>query len=123
MISGIQGGMEISADMIQQRQEEMFSKIDQNGDGSIDKSEFQVMSEKMSEMSGQSIDFEEVFSEIDTDGNGQLSLEEMESFRPPRPPQGMGMDMNSQDQSATYQNPALGTVSTDLTGELLDILG
>lgn len=70
--------------------EEMFAKIDANGDGSIDKSELQSFTEKMSNQDGDTIDISKMFTDIDTDGDGAISQDEFLAAKPPDPPQGMG---------------------------------
>jgi Ca2+-binding EF-hand superfamily protein len=54
----------------------MPSKIDQNSDGSIDKSEMQALVDKLAEHSGQSISVDELFSQYDADADGTLSADE-----------------------------------------------
>jgi len=70
--------------------EEMFAKIDSNGDGSIDRTEMQSFSEQISNQDGDAIDISQMFAEIDTDGDGAISQDEFLAAKPPAPPQGMG---------------------------------
>lgn len=64
--------------------EEMFSKIDSNQDGSIDKAEFSDFGAQMASQAksaGQQIPSgEQLFSRIDADGDGALTSNELESF-------------------------------------------
>jgi Ca2+-binding EF-hand superfamily protein len=60
--------------------EEMFSKIDSNGDGSIDKAEFTAFGQQMASKIGKPDKSEEVFSQIDTDGDGKISKAEHNTF-------------------------------------------
>lgn len=75
--------------------DEMFSKIDTDGDGSISEAELTTMQEEMSEMSGQTVDAVSYFSDYDADGDGLLARDEMDSLMaklhetmgpPPGPP-------------------------------------
>lgn len=59
--------------------EEMFAQDDADGDGALDLTEFTAVTDKISEMTGQSVDAEELFSTYDTDGDGKLSFEETEA--------------------------------------------
>ncbi len=71
---------------------EMFSKIDADDSGGLDKTEFSDMAEKMSQMTGEDVDTDELFAEYDEDGDGELSEEETQAFmddnRPEGPPPG-----------------------------------
>jgi Ca2+-binding EF-hand superfamily protein len=71
------------------RQEEMFAKMDTNGDGTIDKAEFAAFAPPQGEKSGRpgpSVD--EMFAAMDSDGDGSITKTEMEAFQKshPRPP-------------------------------------
>ena len=67
MISSISSNMfQMNSATMQQRRDDMFSKIDSNGNGSLDKTEFSALAKKMSEMSGQSINADNAFSAYDT---------------------------------------------------------
>ena len=86
---------------MQQRKDDLFSKVDSSGDGSIDTTEFSELARKLAENSGSSIDADEAFSTYDADGDGVLNEEELDTFMkdnaPPPPPGGMnamgGMNM------------------------------
>lgn len=89
MISGISGGSYMyPTQMItmQRQMEDPFEKHDSNGDGLLDETELSSMAEKISEMTGQSVD--EIVSELDADEDGLVSEEEFESGRPQGPPPG-----------------------------------
>ncbi len=87
MISGISAGMNynnsVNFQEMRQKQSEMFNKIDSDGNGSLDKSEFQVLSDKMAKKTGHSINVDEVFSTFDSDSDGLISKEEHSFMRPP----------------------------------------
>ncbi len=62
------------------RRKEMFSKVDGNGDGGIDKTELSDFLSKRPGGSSAVSNLEEKFSEFDADGSGTLSQEEMDNF-------------------------------------------
>ena len=74
---------------MQGQMENPFDKVDSNGDGAIDKTEFSAFAVEMSEKTGRSVDVDQKMSEIDTDGDGLVSPEELEAGRPEGPPLGM----------------------------------
>lgn len=76
-LSGMMGNMDISA--IQQRQEQRFAEIDQNGDGSLDKTEFQSVVDMISSKTGETVDIDEAFSRIDTNSDGVIDQSELEA--------------------------------------------
>lgn len=97
-ISGISNSY-INATMMQSMKkpdaDEMYNKIDADGDGSISEAELTTMQEEMSQMSGQTVDAVSLMSDYDTDGDGLLAREEMDSLMaklhesmgpPPGPP-------------------------------------
>jgi len=118
-----------SEDEIATMQEERFSQIDTDGDGSVNASEFEEMFNQMSENMPElptdaevtAPTAEELFSEFDADSDGSISLDEFtsaeESMRserrgPPPPPPGGGM-MSSSDESET------STTTEELLQQLL----
>ena len=74
---------------------------DSNGDGALDATEFGAFAEKISEMTGETVDAEELFAEMDTDGDGLVSEEELQAAAPPPPPppeemlSAMGIDVET----------------------------
>jgi Ca2+-binding EF-hand superfamily protein len=96
MISGISGASSMWSQMsvrsMRPSKEQMFSKMDQNSDGGIDKAEMQTVLGKMAEQSGQTVKVDDLFSQHDSDGNGKLSQDEtntaMESLLKGAPQQG-----------------------------------
>lgn len=74
---------------------EIFSKADEDGNGSLDQTEFESLLSKMSKTSNTSMNIEEMFAAYDVDGDGALNEEEtkaaMEANRPQGPPSGDGM--------------------------------
>ena len=69
---------------------EMFDKVDKDGSGGLDQTEFLTLANKISEVKGEEVDTEELFATYDEDGDGVLSEEEtqaaMEANRPEGPP-------------------------------------
>jgi len=66
-----------------------FEQLDSNGDGSLDKTELSSLADKISEMTGQSVNVDELVSKLDSDEDGLVSQEEFEAGRPQGPPLGM----------------------------------
>jgi len=90
MVGGINSTNAPSPEMMQQMQSKMFSRIDQNSDGGVDKAEFQALSDRMSERSGMEIDVDERFSSLDANGDGKIDQDEFAAGGPPPRPPGMG---------------------------------
>ena len=118
MISGIGSSMSISSDMMLQRQEQMFSRVDQNGDAQLDESELQVMADKMSERTGMSMDAGQIMSKLDTDGDNMISEEEFAAGKPPEPPQQPTYNLTE----LLYQEEAENSNDCNMIGSLLDVL-
>jgi len=95
-INGMSSYMSQSTLSISQQREDRFARVDQNGDGGVDKTELQTLLDKVSLHSGTSIDAEEALEAFDADGDGVLSQEETEELMasvheklgPPPPPPG-----------------------------------
>jgi len=108
--------------------DEMFSKIDTDGDGSISEAELTVMQEEMFQMSGQTVDAVSYFSDYDADGDGLLAREEMDSLMaklheimgppPPPPPADPGIAIQAYLNNSDNED----TVSTilDLVDQYLE---
>jgi len=117
VISGIGSSMSISSDMMLQRQEQMFSRVDQNGDAQLDESELQVMADKMSERTGMSMDAGQIMSKLDTDGDNMISEEEFAAGKPPPPPQQSTYSLTE----LLYQEED-NSNDCNMIGSLLDVL-
>ncbi len=83
----------------QESQDDLFSKIDTNADGSIDKTELEALTDKIKADTGE--DASDLFAKLDTDGDNQLTQAEFDAGRPqgtdaahgpkgPPPPEGPG---------------------------------
>ena len=87
--------------------QEMISRLDTNGDGSLDKSELQAMIDEMTQRAQQSGQTarsgptaDELLQKLDTDGDGKVSAAELEAGRPKGPPPGPPPDQASDQQSS-----------------------
>lgn len=102
---GVQGG---------QKDDDLFSKVDSNQDGSLDDSEVSAFTEKMSEMTGQSADAAEMMALFDTDESGSVSESEFSAARPqgppPPPPSQMG-GMSEDDPFSSVDEDGDGSIS------------
>ncbi len=77
-----------SADSTKGSQDDLFAKIDTNGDGSIDKAESQVLSDKIKAETGK--DTSDMFGKLDKDGDGKLTKTEFDAGKPQGGVQGAG---------------------------------
>lgn len=105
--------------------EEMFNKLDQNGDGKLDQDELASVVDKINETQGLSVDVVELLSQNDTDGDGALNQDEMdsamESYAPPQgpPPQmlngvaGYGELTDASEMFSALDTDGDGKLSTD----------
>lgn len=82
-MSSISGyGSTAAADMLAQMRARMFAKTDANGDGSIDKSEFEAGPQRSGSAGGTdgTSKKDELFAKIDADGDGKLTKDEFKAF-------------------------------------------
>ncbi len=104
-----------------QRLDNLFSKIDSNGSGSLDKTEFSAFAKKLSQDSGNSIDVDSAFSTYDANGDGSLSESELDSFMkantPPPPPGGTGGPGDSQSMQQ-HLDDLFSKIDSDGSGSL-----
>ena len=113
MMSGITGMGGMMGGM-RPNQQQMFNRLDRDGNGGIDQNELSAITEKMSAHTGTEIDVASVMEEFDSDQDGNLSQEEgrsaMHSLReqvgpPPKDRMGGPMalaSMSNQTASAAY---------------------
>lgn len=85
MISNVGSMSYDNAAMMQQFRENMFAKVDQNGDGSINKDEMQLMADRMSQRTGMTRDVETDFATADLNGDGKIDKSEFLQFKPTKP--------------------------------------
>ena len=91
-IAGMSGGM-AAMQGIRSRPapEDLFSKIDGDGDGRVNATELQTMADHLAEKMGdQAPSVEELMAQLDTDSDGAMSFAEFEAGRPQGPPPGGG---------------------------------
>jgi Ca2+-binding EF-hand superfamily protein len=122
MISSVGGStpwisQDYSAGAAAQRHKDMFTKLDTNGDGSIDLTELQAAISKGGKGKGAAA----LMKQIDTNGDGLISqdendafLTEMEKSRPQGPPPGPPPGGGAKD--------AKGSTSTDTANKIFDVL-
>jgi hypothetical protein len=112
---------------------EMFDKVDIDGSGGLDESEFQTLADKIGQATGEAVDVEELFATYDADGDGVLSEEEtqtaMEANRPQGPPPGGmpaqgqgGMSASSAGIASYLQMASLG-MEQDQSSNMFAMLG
>jgi Ca2+-binding EF-hand superfamily protein len=118
-------------------QEDLFAKIDTNGDGSIDQAESTVLSDKIKAETGK--DTSDMFAKLDKDGDGKLTKTEFDAGKPqgtdgakgpggpggPPPPGGAGgpggAGKNESTANTTYD--ALDTNQDGTVSELERLVG
>ena len=116
MIGAIQSGMNsLTATDLQQMREQMFSKLDPDGDGQIDLEELAADIEAKGTRGGMPGEFLEKLQEEDANGDGLVSEEEFAAFEPPPPPEDLSAFL--------FDEEAQRPETYDLSGTLLDILG
>lgn len=101
--------------------DDLFGKVDSDGDGAVSKTELQALPEAMSggTASQAGVSSDDVFSQLDADGDGSLTQAEFDAVRPsgaageagggmqamggmPPPPGGPGGASASADSTTTY---------------------
>lgn len=123
----------MQANMKRPDPEEMFNKIDSDGDGSISESELTSLQENMTARSGQSVDLVSNMTDFDADGDGLLSQDEMgglmqskreELGPPPGPPGGMmsAGDFSTVSSGMVSEAYLANSGLDDQTSSLLDLL-
>jgi hypothetical protein len=102
---------------MKQHRQEMFTQMDTNGDGSVDKAEFTEFGKQMAQQMKGPDRTEEMFAEMDTDGDGAISQAEFEAFEPPKPPEGGGMPPAMNATEETTSSDTLTTLLNSLSEE------
>ena len=124
MVSSIGGSGQFDASAISQMRQNFFNKIDQNSDGSINKTEF---ADSLKKMKGVNVD--DIFSKIDTNSDNSISKDElnaamdkmdeqMKKNPPPPPPMGgSGTDnTTSATSDETKSNKIFDSLDTNKDG-------
>lgn len=96
---------------------ERFKQIDTDGNGGVDKAEFQALADKISGVTGEEVNVEELTKSHDANGDGLLGQDEMSSMMMELRPQGQGGPRRQQALSA-YQVQS----DKDLSSTLIDML-
>lgn len=116
MISGISGSSSLNQSYMTQMRQQMFSKIDTDGDGKHSKEEISAMIAN-GPQGGPSVD--EIFSRADTDGDGSISQTEFEADSPPdRQMQGSGFGGMGSVTSADFLQQMFNKIDTNGDGAL-----
>lgn len=112
---------------IQPDRGKMFEKIDASGDGSLDKAEFGTFTDRLSEMTGTTVDSEEAFATADVNNDGVLDSDEFftagekmreEMGRTGKPM--MGKRPNSMTSLFEMMGNSDSSTEEDTTGTLLN---
>jgi Ca2+-binding EF-hand superfamily protein len=124
MVSSIGGSGQFDASAISQMRQNFFNKIDQNSDGSINKTEFADSLEGM-----EGVNADDIFSKLDTNSDNSISKDElnaamdkmdeqMKKNPPPPPPMGgSGTDnKTSASSDETKSNKIFDSLDTNKDG-------
>jgi Ca2+-binding EF-hand superfamily protein len=109
---------------------ELFTKLDADGSGGLDSTEVQSLTEKISEVTGVSVDLSEFLATYDSDGDGSLSEDEtvaaLEANHPQGPPPGgMTGRMKGPDETdlvGAADTNGDGVISAEEAEGLVDII-
>ena len=75
---------------LSEMRQNMFDRMDQDGNGLISKTEFQTAAAERAKKTGQAMDVDKLFAAIDTNQDGSMDKSEndaaMENMKPPPPP-------------------------------------
>jgi Ca2+-binding EF-hand superfamily protein len=99
-----------SASAMSRRHEEMFTQMDTNGDGSIDKAEFTAFGQQMANQVNGPDRSEEIFSEIDANSDGSVDKAEFTAFGEKMAARAKPQD-NSEDIFSQIDTNGDGTIS------------
>jgi Ca2+-binding EF-hand superfamily protein len=115
MISLISGSSSLTQSYMAQMRQQMFNKIDTDGDGKHSREEISAMIAN-GPQGGASVD--EIFSRADTDGDGYISQAEFEADSPPdRQMQGSGFGGMGSVSSADFLQQMFNKIDTDGDGK------
>jgi Ca2+-binding EF-hand superfamily protein len=122
MVNAVGGFGQFDTSMISQMRQRFFNKLDSNGDGSIDKTEF---ADVFNGTSGTSAD--DIFSKLDANGDGSISKDELSAAmdkvdenmkkNPPPPPMGM-MGGNGPSDATSSSNSTDENKNTQIFNSL-----
>ena len=91
MVNSIGGFGQFDATAITQMRQNMFNQLDQNGDSSIDKTEF---ANSLKGMKG--VNTDDIFSKLDTNGDNSVSKDELNTA------------MDKMDEQMKNKPPSMG---------------
>ncbi|MDO9167124.1 MAG: EF-hand domain-containing protein [Rhodoferax sp.] len=126
-ISGVSSAGDAWANMKAQRsqmQAKMFTKVDTDSSGGVDKTELQSLLDDVAKKTGvtNSSNTNELFSKMDSNSDGSLSSDElgqgMESIMPPPPSTMDFAKVRSDSSSASGEDDLFGKVDTDGNGSV-----
>ncbi|MBV5305827.1 MAG: EF-hand domain-containing protein [Desulfobulbaceae bacterium] len=99
--------------------EQMFSKVDSDGGGTVDKVELSAFAKALQQETGIEMNAEEALTTYDADGDGGLSQEEMDTMMqasmPPPPPMG---GMQAMGMAPPDKEEMFSSIDTDGNGEV-----
>jgi Ca2+-binding EF-hand superfamily protein len=119
-------GSSMSSSMLKQMQEEMFKKVDTNGDSSISKEEFSALSKSGEAQS--SSDAEAMFAQLDSNSDGAISRLESDAALakvgqemkaqapPPGPPPGPPPSETSESEDSSDASAVFDDMDTNKDG-------
>lgn len=84
-------------------QDDLFAKIDTNGDGSLDQTELKTLTDKIKSDTGK--DASAMFAKLDTDSDGKLTKTEFDAGRPQGGPQGASATQATSEAKAPPDGP------------------
>lgn len=95
----------------QKRKQDLFNKVDSDGNSSISQTELTALTDKISEDSGKTLDASSLLSQYDSDSDGSLNSDEMDSLMESiKPKHERDAMLSNEDQSGT-QSSGLDTTS------------
>jgi len=81
----INGMGSFNAASIKQFQDQLFSKMDANGDGTVTEAEFDAYNQQIEQATGQTIDSSAIWSKLDPNGTGSVTEAQFEANLPAPP--------------------------------------
>ena len=95
----------------QKRKQELFNKVDSDGNSSISQTELTALTDKISQDSGKTLDASSLLSQYDSDSDGSLNSDEMDSLMESiKPKHERDAMLNNEEQSGS-QSSGLDTSS------------
>jgi len=99
--------------------EQMFSKVDSDGGGTVDKVELSAFAKALQEKTGVEINAEEALTTYDADGDGGLSQDEMDTMMQASMPSPLPMGgMQAMGMAPPDKEEMFSSIDTDGNGEV-----